>query len=114
MSTIVAASGRAGSTKKMTPSSGFGAKPTEPVTIESMIASPSARAVASTAAATIAGRAARTLTVHSARQRLTPSETEPSRQPIGHGAQGVDHDGDHDRRDHHGQDQDPDAPARTR
>ena len=67
----------------MIPSSGFGANPTDPVTMESMIASPRARAVASTAAATIAGRAARTVTVHIARQRLTPSETEPSRQPMG-------------------------------
>ena len=67
----------------MIPSSGFGAKPTEPVTIESMIASPRARAVASTAAATIAGRAARTVTVHIARHRLTPSEIEPSRHPTG-------------------------------
>ena len=54
-------SGRAGSAKKIRPSSGFGEKATEPVTIASMIASPRARAVASTAAATIAGRAARTL-----------------------------------------------------
>ncbi len=67
----------------MTPSSGLGAKPTEPETIESMIASPSARAVASTAAATIAGRAARTPTVHSARQRLTPSAAAPSVQVRG-------------------------------
>ena len=83
MSTIVAASGRAGSKKNVMPSSGFGAKPTEPATIESMIASPSARAVASTAAATIAGRAARTEIVHIARQRLTPSAAAPSVQPRG-------------------------------
>ena len=67
----------------MTPSSGLGAKPSEPETIESMIASPSARAVASTAAATIAGRAARSPTVRSARQRLTPSAAAPSVQVRG-------------------------------
>ena len=106
---MVAARGRAGSEKKMMPSNGFGAKPIEPVTIESMIASPSARAVASTAAATIAGRAARTLTVHIARQRLTPRETAPSRPARRNPAEGVDHDRNHDRRDHHRQDQDPDA-----
>ena len=39
------------------PSIGLGAKLAEPATIESMIASPRARAVASTAAATIAGEA---------------------------------------------------------
>ena len=69
---------RAGSKKKVMPSSGLGAKPTEPETIESMIASPRARAVASTAAATIAGRAARSPTVRRARQRLTPSAAAPS------------------------------------
>ena len=79
----VAASGRAGSRKKRKPSSGFGEKPTDPVTIESMIASPSARAVASTAAATIAGLAARTLIVHRARKRLTPSAAAPSVQGAG-------------------------------
>ena len=83
MSTIVAASGRVGSKKKVRPSSGFGAKPTEPETIESMIASPSARAVASTAAAMIAGRAARTEIVHITRQRLTPSAAAPSVQTRG-------------------------------
>jgi hypothetical protein len=60
------------------PSSGFGANAADPDTIESMIASPSARAVASTAAATIAGRAARTTTVHMTRQRFTPSAAAPS------------------------------------
>ena len=49
-----------------------------PDTIESMIASPSARAVASTAAAMIAGRTARTEIVHITRQRLTPSAAAPS------------------------------------
>ena len=83
MSTIVAASGRAGSKTNVRPSSGLGAKPTEPETIESMIASPSARAVASTAAAMIAGRAARTLIVQIARQRLTPSASAPSVQVAG-------------------------------
>ena len=61
----------------------MGEKPTDPVTIESMIASPRARAVARTAAATIAGRAARTVTVHIARQRLMPSDSAPSVQPLG-------------------------------
>src|SRR5262245_1315071 len=81
--TIEAARGRAGSNQKIGPSIGFGAKPMKPVTIASMIASPSARAVASTAAATIAGRAARTVTVQRARQRLTPSETAPSLHELG-------------------------------
>src|SRR6185437_9020509 len=75
---IVAASGLTGSKKKVTPSSGFGEKPREPLTIESMIDSPKARAVASTAAATIAGRAVRSETRHVVRQRLTPSAAEPS------------------------------------
>ncbi len=61
----------------------MGEKPTDPVTIESMIASPSARAVASTAAATIAGLAARTLTVHRTRKRFTPSAAAPSVQGAG-------------------------------
>ena len=52
--------------------------PREPETIDSMIASPSARAVASTAPATIAGRAVRSDTRHVVRQRLTPSAAEPS------------------------------------
>ncbi len=60
------------------PSIGFGAKLAEPATIESMIASPRARAVASTAAATIAGRAVRTTIVQVTRQRLTPSAAAPS------------------------------------
>ena len=56
----------------------MGAKLAEPATIESMIASPSARAVASTAAATIAGRAVRTEIVQVTRQRLAPSAAAPS------------------------------------
>src|ERR687888_2350218 len=83
LSTIVAASGRVGSKKKVMPSSGLGANPTEPDTIDSMIASPSARAVASTAAATIAGRAARTEIDHIVRQRFTPSAAEPSVHELG-------------------------------
>ncbi len=62
----------------MVPSSGLGEKPREPATIASMIASPSARAVASTAAATIAGRTVRSDTRQVVRQRLTPSAAEPS------------------------------------
>ncbi len=76
--TIVAASGRTGSNRNVIPSSGLAAKPRPPETIESMIASPSARAVASTVAATIAGRAVRSETRTIVRQRLTPSATEPS------------------------------------
>src|SRR5919197_3883591 len=83
LSTIVAASGRVGSRKNVTPSSGLGAKPTEPDTIESMIASPSALAVARTAAATIAGRAARTEIVQIVRQRFTPSAADPSTHELG-------------------------------
>jgi len=80
---MVEASGRAGSSRNVKPSSGLGAKPTEPATIESMIASPRARAVASTAAATIAGREARNETVHIARHRFTPSAAAPSVQVLG-------------------------------
>ena len=50
----------------------------EPETIASMIASPSARAVASTTPAAIAGRAVRTPIFHIVRQRFTPSAAEPS------------------------------------
>ena len=78
LSTIVAASGRVGSRKNVRPSSGLGANPIEPDTIESMIASPRARAVASTAAAMIAGRTARTEIVHITRQRFTPRAAAPS------------------------------------
>ena len=77
-STSAEASGRVGSKRKVRPSIGLGAKLAEPATIESMIASPSARAVASTAAATIAGRAVRTEIVHITRQRLAPSAAAPS------------------------------------
>ena len=80
---IVGASGREGSTKKISPSAGFGAKPTEPETIASITASPIARAVASTVPATIAGRAVRTAIFQNVRQRLTPSASEPSSQPGG-------------------------------
>ena len=69
---IVGASGREGSKRKISPSAGFGAKPTEPETIASITASPSARAVASTVPATIAGRAVRTPIFQIVRQRLTP------------------------------------------
>src|SRR5580693_4510775 len=75
---IVAAKGRTGSNRNVAPSSGLAANPREPETIESMIASPSARAVASTAPAMIAGRAVRSETRHVVRQRLTPSAAEPS------------------------------------
>src|ERR1700722_2069599 len=80
---IVAASGLTGSKKKVRPSSGLAAKPRDPDTIESMIDSPSARAVARIAAATIAGRAVRSDTRHVVRQRLTPSAAEPSLHALG-------------------------------
>ena len=67
-----------GSKKNVNPSSGLGAKPRDPDTIESMIDSPSALAVASTAAATIAGLAVRSDTRQVVRQRLTPSAADPS------------------------------------
>src|SRR5580693_6062568 len=75
---IVAASGLTGSKKNVRPSSGLGANPRDPDTIESMIDSPSALAVASTAAATIAGRTVRNDTRRCVRQRLTPSAAVPS------------------------------------
>jgi len=81
--TIVAANGRTGSNRKVMPSSGLAEKPRPPETMASMIASPSARAVASTVAATIAGRAVRNDTRTIVRQRLTPSAIDPSRQAIG-------------------------------
>jgi len=77
-STIPDASVRSGSSRKTRPSIGFGAKNFEPETIEIMIASPIARAVASTAAATIAGRAARSVTASIARTGLTPSAIAPT------------------------------------
>src|SRR5271167_1405914 len=80
---IVGANGCTGSYRNVSPSSGLGEKGRPPATIASMIASPSARAVASTAAAMMAGRAVRTDTRQIVRQRLTPSATEPSRQETG-------------------------------
>ena len=75
---------RSGSNRKTSgPCARLGANEREPETIEIMIASPSARAVASTAAATIAGRIARTLTARIARSGLTPSATAPSRHELG-------------------------------
>ena len=58
---------RSGSKKNTSPSPRPGREEAEPDTIEIMIASPSARAVASTAAATIAGRTARNVTARIAR-----------------------------------------------
>ena len=86
---------------------GWARSPTDPETIESMIASPSARAVASTAAAMIAGRTARTETVHITRQRLTPERRGALGPRARHRAQRVDDDRDHDRRDHHREDHAP-------
>ena len=80
---IVAASGREGSKKKISPSAGLGANPTLPETMLSITASPSARAVASTVPATSAGRAVRTPTFQNVRQRLTPRASDPSSQPRG-------------------------------
>ena len=77
---IDAASPRDGSKKKISPSNGFGAKPTEPETMPSITDSPSARAVASTVPATSAGRADSTAIFQKVRQRLTPSASEPSSQ----------------------------------
>ena len=74
------AAARTGTT---TPSIGLGANERAPETIEIMIASPSARAVASTAAATIAGRTARSVTASIARSGLTPSAIAPSRHDRG-------------------------------
>ena len=74
---IVAASGRTGSNRKVSPSSGLAAKARLPATIASITASPSARAVASTVAAAIAGRAVRSDTRQIVRQRLTPSAASP-------------------------------------
>ena len=65
------------------PSSGLAAKPRPPETIASIIASPSARAVARTVAAMIAGRAVRSETRQIVRQRLTPSASDPSRHATG-------------------------------
>src|SRR4051794_16893902 len=79
--TIVGASGREGSKKKISPSAGLGAKPTDPETIASITDSPIALATARTVPATIAGRALRTAIFHIVRQRLTPSAREPSSQP---------------------------------
>ena len=90
---------------KIRPSAGLGAKATEPETIASITASPIARATASTVPATIAGRAVRTAIFQVVRQRLTPSASEPSSQPGLHRAQAVGEDRDHQRRDHHRQDQ---------
>ena len=112
LSTIVAASGPRGLEEEDQAVERVRREPDRPVTIESMIASPSARAAASTAAATIAGRAARTPIVHSARARLTPSAAAPSVQTAAP-SQRVDDDRDHDRRDHHRQHEDPDADARA-
>ena len=106
LSTIVAASGRAGSNEEGQPVERVGREARPPETIASMIASPSARAVASTVPATIAGRAVRTATVHIVRQRLTPSASEPSSTARDR-AQAVGDDRDHDRHDHHRQDQRP-------
>src|SRR3984957_8665140 len=80
---IVAAKGLTGSKKTLTPPRGLGEKPREPLTIESMIDSPKALAVASIAAATIAGRAVRSETRQVVRQRFTPSAAEPSVHEVG-------------------------------
>ena len=77
---IVGASGLEGSTRKISPSKGFGEKPTPPETIASMIASPIARAVAITVPATRAGRAVRTAIIQKVRQRLMPAASDPSSQ----------------------------------
>ena len=80
---IVADRPREGSTKKISPSAGFGANPTDPETMASITASPIARAVARTVPAISAGRAVLTPTFQNVRQRLTPSASEPSSQPRG-------------------------------
>src|SRR6476620_1484329 len=80
---IVGASGLEGSTKKISPSAGLGAKPTEPETIASITASPKALAVARTVPATIAGRAVRTAIFQKERHRLMPIASDPSSQLAG-------------------------------
>ena len=105
-STIVAASGRSGSKMKVRPSAGFGAKPLEPETIESMIASPSARAQASTAA----GDDRRPRGAHRHRPHRAPAvdaQRDGALLPAARDrVERVDDDRDHDRRDHHREDHD--------
>ena len=103
---IVAASGRDGSKKKISPSAGFGANATPPVT---MRASPSRRARApSRAPCRRRGRGARCARRSSRTCATVDAERERALQPAArHRAQPVGEDRDHQRRDHQAEDQDP-------